>query len=256
LINGEGCKPLASISLQRFFRSYRELAGMGGTMRDVAIELSAIYGLSLTRIARRRPRQLKFLGRKVVASREQVWKAAVRLIERYHNRGQPVLIGVRSEDEAQLGSDALTRHGITHAVLGAAHDRQGPEIVARAGQRGAVTIVTNMAGRGTDIKLGSGVVDLGGLVVMLCERHDARRLDRQLMGRCARRGEPGMVVEVLSRKDAVLKHANTTLLRLAGMYRQQWTLDLPFRYAQWRVERESAWRRFALVRRDERPPRK
>jgi preprotein translocase subunit SecA len=254
----EGCassgerKTLASISFQRFFRSYRDLAGMSGTIREVAVELSAVYGLSLTRIPRRRPLRRRFLGRNVYASRTDTWDAAARLVRTFHERGQPVLVGVRTVREAGLGSEALVRHGIEHTVLSAAHDQHEAEIIAKAGEPGAVTIATNMAGRGTDIKLGKGVADLGGLVVMICERHDARRIDRQLMGRCARQGDPGIVVELLSREDSILRHARA-FRHLAGRTDwAHWFSGLPFREAQWRIEQENARRRIELVKRDDR----
>jgi preprotein translocase subunit SecA len=254
----EGCptsgdrKSLASISFQRFFRSYRDLAGMSGTIREVAVELSTVYGLSLTRIPRRKPLRRRFLDRQVYANREDTWDSAARMVKEYNDRGQPVLIGVRTVEEANLGSDALKRRGIVHAVLSAAHDEQEAEIVARAGQRGAVTIATNMAGRGTDIKLAQGIAELGGLVVMICERHDARRIDRQLMGRCARQGDPGVVVELLSREDAILRYTRPLfglLTRLAATRPRIYGILASD--AQRRIERESARRRIALVKRDE-----
>lgn len=255
----EGCptsgdrKSLASISFQRFFRSYRDLAGMSGTIREVAVELTTVYGLSLTRIPRRKPLRRRFLNRQVHASREDTWDSAARMVKEFNDRGQPVLIGVRTVEEADLGSSALSRRGIAHAVLSAAHDEQEAEIVARAGQCGAVTIATNMAGRGTDIKLAQGVAELGGLVVMICERHDARRIDRQLMGRCARQGDPGVVIELLSREDAILRYTRPLfglLVRLAAT--QPWIYGMLASDAQRRIERESAHRRIALVKRDER----
>jgi preprotein translocase subunit SecA len=245
-------KTLASISFQRFFRSYRDLAGMSGTIREVAVELSAVYGLSLTRIPRRRPLRRRFDGRSVYANRAETWEATARLVKKFHERGQPVLVGVRSVREAVLGSEALLRHGIEHTVLSAAHDQHEAEIVAKAGQLGAVTIATNMAGRGTDIRLGDGVAELGGLVVMICERHDARRIDRQLMGRCARQGDPGIVVELLSREDSILKHV-WAFRHLAGRTDwARWFSGLPYREAQWRIEQENARRRVELVKRDDR----
>jgi preprotein translocase subunit SecA len=254
----EGCpasgdrKSLASISFQRFFRSYRNLAGMSGTIQEVAVELSTVYGLSLTRIPRRKPLRRQFLERQVYADRKETWDSAARMVEDYNGRGQPVLIGVRTVEEARLGSEALARRGIVHAVLSAAHDEQEAEIVARAGQLGAVTIATNMAGRGTDIKLAQGIAELGGLVVMICERHDARRIDRQLMGRCARQGDPGVVVELLSREDAILRYTRPMfgmLTRFAAT--RPWIYGMLVSDAQRRIERESARRRISLVQRDE-----
>jgi preprotein translocase subunit SecA len=140
----EGCptsgdrKSLASISFQRFFRSYRDLAGMSGTIREVAVELTTVYGLSLTRIPRRKPLRRRFLNRQVHASREDTWDSAARMVKEFNDRGQPVLIGVRTVEEADLGSSALSRRGIAHAVLSAAHDEQearAPDNVARSPSR-------------------------------------------------------------------------------------------------------------------------
>ena len=255
----EGCPPsgsrksLASITFQRFFRSYRSLSGMSGTVREVAAELSKVYGLVLTPIPRRRPLRRRFLGRRLFPTREHLWDETARTVKSLYVTGQPVLIGVRSIEEADRGSRALAALGVPHAMLSAAHDQQEAEIVAQAGQLHAVTIATNMAGRGTDIQLGKGVAELGGLAVLICERHDARRIDRQLMGRCARQGEPGTVIEFLSYDDRILRLASRPLVLLAGLsILKRWSSSWPFRNAQWIVERENARRRFQLVKHDER----
>jgi preprotein translocase subunit SecA len=254
----EGCeatgtrKSLASISFQRFFRSYRDLAGMSGTIREVALELATVYGLSLVRIPRRRPLRRAHLGRTLCATRDDLWAVAARRILALYRSGQPVLIGVRTVGEAERGSRALAALDVPHAVLSAAQDRQEAEIVARAGQKGAVTIATNMAGRGTDILLGEGVADLGGLVVAICERNDASRIDRQLMGRCARQGDPGQVIEFLSLEDRILKLTWRILLPLATLRPlAPRCAGIPFRHGQWRAERENARRRYRLVKHDE-----
>jgi preprotein translocase subunit SecA len=255
----EGCassghrKSLASISFQRFFRTYRTLAGMSGTVREVAVELAKVYDLSMTRVPRRRPLRRRFLGRRIFPDRACLWAQAAKMVADIHGSGQPVLIGVRSVAEAERGSKALAEMGVEHTVLSAAHDTVEADIVARAGHRGSVTIATNMAGRGTDIKLGPGVTALGGLVVMICERHDFRRIDRQLMGRCGRQGDPGDVIELVSRDDQVLGLSPRWLVALleAPLVGRAATA-LAFLQAQRRAERMQAQRRLDLVRRDER----
>lgn len=251
----EGCpasgarKSLASISFQRFFRSYRALSGMSGTIIEVAVELNSVYGLSLTRIPRSHPLRRSSLGRTIFSNRDSLWADAARQIRALYQSGRPVLIGVRTVEEAERGHRALDALAVPHGVLSAAHDQQEAEIVARAGQRHAVTIATNMAGRGTDIRLGAGVTELGGLVVMICERHDEHRIDRQLMGRCARQGDPGAVMELLSQEDHILKLTSRGLRALGAIFKP--AAAWPFRHAQWRTERENARRRRRLVSYDE-----
>jgi preprotein translocase subunit SecA len=255
----EGCAPsglrksLASISFQRFFRGYRTLAGMSGTVREVAVELRKVYDLPLIRVPRRRPLRRRFLGRALFADRDALWREAAQRIAETSRRGQPVLVGVRTVAEAERGSEELHKLGIPHTVLSAAHDQQEAEIVARAGHRGTVTIATNMAGRGTDIKLAEGVEQTGGLMVMICERHDFQRVDRQLMGRCGRQGDPGDVVEFLSYEDGILTLASPWLRLFFNNKRlAQRAVALAFLQAQWRAERAQTRARLELVRNDAR----
>ncbi|HTP91122.1 MAG TPA: prepilin peptidase [Xanthobacteraceae bacterium] len=206
----EGCastgekKSIASISFQRYFRGYAFVCGMSGTVREVASEMYAVYGLKATRIPRRLPLRRTTDAPRTFESRDQLWTAAADIAKELQARGQPALVAVRSVAEADRASAALAAVGVAHRVLSAAQDSAEAEIVAHAGVRGTITVVTNMAGRGTDIRLGPGVAELGGLVVMICERHDSRRVDRQLIGRCARQGDPGRVIELISREDGVL----------------------------------------------------
>jgi len=226
----EGCtmsgerKSLASISFQRFFRNYATICGLSGTVREVAEELYTVYGLRLTRIERRLPLRRSSAPPRVFTDRAQLWDSAAQMTEQLQARGQPVLVAVRSVGEAQRASAALEARGVRHRVLSAAQDDAEAEIVAGAGVRGTVTVVTNMAGRGTDIRLGEGVAELGGLVVLMCERNESRRVDRQLMGRCARQGDPGLVAEFFSQQDAILqllgspwKRTVTAWPRLTGL---------------------------------------
>ena len=254
----EGCTPtgqrkaLASISFQRFFRGYARLAGMSGTVREIAGELAAVYGLPMTRIPRRLPLRRRHSGRCIFANRDQLWDTVTSKVAELHAVGRPVLVAVRSVGEAARGSSALAERGIPHELLSAAHDATEAAIVARAGQLGAVTVVTNMAGRGTDIRLGPGVAEIGGLVAIICERHSSRRIDRQLMGRVARQGDPGEVLEFLSLEDTLLDRVAGPWRRLLASPTIARRLAGPtFARIQGMSERIRARRRMDLVRRDE-----
>ena len=245
-------KALASISFQRFFRGYARLSGMSGTVGEIAGELSAVYGLPITRIRRRLPLRRKHDDRRIFSNRHALWKAVATKVAELNEQARPVLVAVRSVGEAMRASDALREHGIPHEVLSAAHDANEAATVAQAGQLGAVTVVTNMAGRGTDIRLGPGVAERGGLVAIICERHASRRIDRQLMGRVARQGDPGEVLEFLSVEDSLLAPLPPRLRNaLAKPAIGARLADLTFARMQARAERVQARRRMDLVRRDE-----
>jgi preprotein translocase subunit SecA len=245
-------KSLASISFQRFFRGYARLAGMSGTVQEVAGELSTVYGLSMTRIPRRLPLRRKDGGRRLFAGRDQLWTTVTAKVAELKALDRPVLVAVRSVGEATRASDALAAEGIAHEVLSAAHDANEAATVSRAGQLGAITVVTNMAGRGTDIRLGPGVAERGGLVAVICERHASRRIDRQLMGRVARQGDPGEVLEFLSLEDLMLEPLAQRWRRaLAKPPITRRFAGVTFSHMQARAERVQARRRMDLVRRDE-----
>ena len=203
----EGCEPtpervtLARISTQRFFRRYHRLAGMTGTAREVARELRAVYGLATRAIPTHRPARRRSLGTRVLGSAEAKWDAVVERVAEIHATGQPVLVGTCSVEDSEGLGRRLEQEGLAHQLLNARQDAEEAAIVARAGERGQIMVATNMAGRGTDIRLGPGVAELGGLHVILTERGEARRLDRQLAGRCARQGEPGSVESILCLED-------------------------------------------------------
>ena len=254
----EGCVPtgqrkaLASISFQRFFRGYARLAGMSGTVREIAGELAAVYGLPMARVPRRLPLRRRHGRRRLFADRDRLWQAATLKVAELHAAGRPVLVAVRSVGEAARASDALTAHGIAHELLSAAHDATEAQIVARAGQLGSVTVVTNMAGRGTDIRLGPDVAAREGLVAIICERHASRGVDRQLMGRVARQGDPGDVLEFLSLEDALLDPIGPAWRRALALSAIRGLLAGPaFARMQAVSDRVQARRRMDLVRRDE-----
>ncbi|WP_334407673.1 preprotein translocase subunit SecA [Bradyrhizobium sp. AZCC 2289] len=194
----------ASITYQRFFRRYIHLSGMSGTLAEVAPELRVVYGTPVARIPTNRPSLRTSRGIRLFPTAKQKWRAVVETVV-YHQRLQrPILIGTRSIATSELLSGMLAAEHIEHVVLNAHHDRDEAAIIAQAGEPGRVTVATNMAGRGTDIKLGSGVAALGGLHVILTEFHEAARIDRQLIGRGGRQGDPGTYEVIASLEDELI----------------------------------------------------
>lgn len=198
-------KTYATITIQNYFRLYEKLAGMTGTAETEAQEFHDIYGLNVMAIPTNKPCRRIDKNDVIYKTRREKYNAAIDEIQAAHKRGQPVLVGTASVEASEVLSRILKRKNIEHTVLNAKHHQQEAEIVAQAGQRGAVTIATNMAGRGTDIKLGEGVNELGGLYVLGTERHEARRIDRQLRGRCARQGDNGLSKFLVSLEDDLLR---------------------------------------------------
>ncbi len=195
----------ATITIQNYFRLYQKLAGMTGTAETEATEFYDIYKLGVLVIPTNQPCLRKDANDTVYKTRREKFNAVLKEIREVHTQGRPVLVGTVSVDTSELLSRMLKKEGIVHSVLNAKYHQQEAEIVARAGQRGAVTIATNMAGRGTDIKLGQGVAELGGLHVVATERHESRRIDRQLRGRCARQGDPGSSHFFISLEDDLMR---------------------------------------------------
>ena len=196
---------IARLSFQRFFRLFRKLSGMTGTASDAAEEFWQIYGLSILTIPTHRPCIRKQLPDRVFPDQASKWKAITEDVVRWHLTGRPVLIGTRSVAASERLASMLAVKGLTFNLLNAVRHREEAAIIAKAGENGAVTIATNMAGRGTDIKLGRGVADLDGLHVIATERHESRRIDRQLFGRCARQGDPGSVQTFMSMEDELIE---------------------------------------------------
>lgn len=198
-------KTYASVTIQNYFRMYEKLSGMTGTAETEASEFNEIYGLSVMVIPTHQPNIRKDCNDVIFKTRREKFNAVIREIETVHKLGQPVLVGTASVEASELLSRMLKGKRITHSVLNAKFHEKEAEIVARAGQTGAVTIATNMAGRGTDIKLGRGVKETGGLFVVGTERHESRRIDRQLRGRCARQGDPGVSKFFVSLEDDLMR---------------------------------------------------
>jgi len=247
----EGCDITApqqtqiSITYQRFFQRYLRLAGMSGTLSEVAAELHAVYGLPTVRIPTNRPTKRTRLTTTFLRTTEQKSSAVIASVAKNRALGRPVLIGTRSVSSSQQLSNKLTEAGIEHVVLNAHHDRTEAEIVAKAGRLGQVTVATNMAGRGTDIQLGTGVAKIGGLHVILTEFHEASRIDRQLIGRGGRQGDPSTYEEIVSLEDELfstyaLSIAGLMRFRLSGSQEHASTLLgwLVRRYAQRAAERK------------------
>jgi preprotein translocase subunit SecA len=195
---------LARISYQRFFRRYLRLAGMTGTAREVEGELWSVYRLTAVRIPTNKPVRRSRRRSRIFPTEETKWSAVVETISDLHRRGRPVLVGTRSVKASEQLSELLNREELPHSVLNARQDQQEAEIIAQAGEPGRITVATNMAGRGTDIKLAPGIAELGGLHVLATERHEAGRIDRQLFGRCGRQGDPGSMEAVVSLEDELV----------------------------------------------------
>ena len=229
--------PLARISYQRFFRRYLRLAGMTGTAKEVAGELWAVYRMPVVRVPTNRPLNRRALEPHVCATEDEKWAAIVRRIAEVHVQGRPILVGTRSVGASEHLSLLLNRVHLPHVVLNARQDSDEAEIVAKAGERGRITVATNMAGRGTDIRLAEGVVNLGGLHVIATEFHEAGRIDRQLSGRCGRQGDPGTHEAFASLEDEVVRHA-------------MWAHWLGAKPLRVRLAQKTAERLYSRMRRD------
>ncbi len=195
----------ATITIQNYFRLYEKLAGMTGTAETEAEELHEIYKLEVTTIPTNVPVVRDDMADLVFKTQDSKWQAVLEDIEEQHQIGRPVLVGTVAIETSEDLADKLKRRGIPHEVLNAKQHLREAQIIARAGQPGAVTIATNMAGRGTDIKLGEGVRELGGLHVIGTERHESRRIDNQLRGRAGRQGDPGSTRFFVSFEDSLMR---------------------------------------------------
>jgi preprotein translocase subunit SecA len=255
----EGCEVTkrketqARISYQRFFRRYLKLAGMTGTAREVAGELWSIYRLKVVTVPTNRSLRRVSLPGRVYSFGDEKWNAVVKRVSEIHRQGRPVLVGTRSVEASEHLSGLMTGAGLSHRVLNARQDKEEADIIAEAGQEGRITVATNMAGRGTDIRLGASVAQKGGLHVMATERHEAGRIDRQLFGRCGRQGDPGTSEVLVSLEDELVsayvgkpvRWVATLALRKEDGFAARWIGKILFGSAQ-----RSAGRLHARMRRD------
>jgi preprotein translocase subunit SecA len=260
----EHCAPtarrgtLARITYQRLFRRYLRLAGMSGTALEVAPELEAVYGLKVVRIPTHRPVQRRDDGVRLYATRDAKWQAVTQALVREREAGRPVLVGTRSVAASEELAAVLAARGIEHTVLNARQDREEAAIVARAGEAARVTIATNMAGRGTDIRPDPQVLARGGLHVILTEFHESARIDRQLFGRCGRQGDPGSYEAIVALDDALfLRHAaalaSALAVRHAGLAQlPPWAAAMLRAKAQRAAEAANAADRRATLEQDRR----
>jgi preprotein translocase subunit SecA len=250
---------LARMSFQRFFRSYPFLCGMTGTAADASGEMQRVYERPVTVVPTNRPLARVKLPTRVFRTSEARWNAVVDSIADLHRQRRPVLVGTRSIEASELLASRLTARGLVHRVLNASFDKDEADIVAQAGRHGTITVATNMAGRGTDIKLDRESREHGGLHVMLTEMHSAKRIDRQFIGRAGRQGDPGSSQVFVSLEDELVRHHAPGLLgylraiagsdELSGAARRQ-ALAV-FRVAQRRAEARGRRMRADVLRHDD-----
>ena len=203
-VQGES-KTLATITFQNYFRMYKKLSGMTGTAKTEEDEFNKIYKLDVYVIPTNRPSIRKDLPDVIYKTKNAKYRAVVREVEKRHATGQPILVGTTSINQSEIISRLLKEKNIVHNVLNAKYHEKEAEIIKDAGQKNTVTIATNMAGRGTDIKLGEGVPEMGGLMIIGTERHESRRIDNQLRGRSGRQGDPGSTQFYLSLEDDLMR---------------------------------------------------
>jgi preprotein translocase subunit SecA len=249
---------MARLTYQRFFRRYLHLAGMTGTAREVSRELWSVYRLPILKVPTNKPSRRKAEGQQIYPDKTTKWTAVVRRIRAMQLQERPVLVGTRSVADSEHLSELLHKEGLAHQVLNARQDANEARIVARVGEKGCITVATNMAGRGTDIPLGVGVIKAGGLHVIATERNEARRIDRQLYGRCGRQGDPGSYVSILSLDDEILRHHLSDFIRriLTRLLQKDTTASqclglLAMRLAQSAQEHQSLRMRRDLLKMDE-----
>ena len=258
----EGVKPTAElvtaaqITFQRYFQRYLRVGGMSGTLAEARGELAAVYQLSVVRVPLRRPSRRELQPTRLFGVRIARDRALVARVREIIEKGRPVLIGVDSVADSEAVSARLRQEGVAHAVLNARYDALEAEIVARAGSPGQVTVATNMAGRGTDIPLGPGVAERGGLHLISCQHNAARRIDRQLIGRCARQGDPGSAETWLAldrpRIGRLFPRWLSGAIGEHGITRPAWLVALIVLAPQWLAERRERAQRWEMLRQDQR----
>ncbi len=250
----EGCRPgqvletVAELTYQRFFSRYLRVCGMSGTLSEGRSELAQVYGLRVARVPLRRPSLRRVLPTRVFADAQARWAFVVQRARELRGAGRAVLVGTDTVADSQALSEAMHAAGLEHVLLNARHDRAEAAIVAAAGAPGRITVATSMAGRGTDIALDPEVAKRGGLHVILCQANPSRRIDRQFLGRCARRGEPGSC-ETLHVLDARLPRRDAEL-RPAWLARLLVRLELRAKLRHERAARRALWRQDRAMERE------
>jgi preprotein translocase subunit SecA len=228
----EGCEltpkreTLTQVSYQHFFQRYWRLGGMTGTGQECKSELNLVYGLKVVTIPSHKPSQRKYYPIQVANTQHEKWEAVVTSIMREHRVGRPVLIGTTTVEESEYLSAILKDEGLVHQVLNAKYHQVEAEIVAQAGTQGQIMVATNMAGRGTDIKLSDDVAELGGLHVIICQYSRSRRIDRQLAGRCARQGDPGSEETIIALDDEKILAYCSPVLSWLVLILEKWSHTL------------------------------
>jgi preprotein translocase subunit SecA len=252
----EGCpvtqrmEPLARISYQRFFRRYLWLAGMTGTAREVKGELWKVYRLATSCIPTNRPTKRQRWSDRIYPTQDEKWNAVVKRIAQIHALGRPLLVGTRSVEASERLSRLLADAGLDHQLLNARQDAEEATIIAAAGRTGRITVATNMAGRGTDIRLAPDALELGGLHVIATELHESRRIDRQLFGRCGRQGDAGTCEAIISLEDELAQVYSHRFLRMLGRYIVSRGLSSRGLVLTFRMAQRSAERLHLRMRRD------
>jgi len=261
----EGCEVTvrkdtrARISYQRFFRRYLGLSGMTGTAREVAGELWSIYRLRVVSVPTNKPVNRVYKPDRVFRRADKKWDEVVKTVAKLHEEERPVLVGTRSVEASEHLSALMDQTGLGHRVLNARQDKEEADIISEAGQPGHITVATNMAGRGTDIVLGPGVAEKGGLYVIATERHDSGRIDRQLFGRCGRQGDPGTSEAIVSLEDELVttyvgrlsQWVGVVGLLFLGRFMGKWAGLFLFKKGQHSAERLHARTRRDLLKMDE-----
>jgi len=248
---------IAQLSFQTFFRFFHHIGGITGTARECAREIWAVHRRPFVLIPRHRPDRARREPPRLFARSEEKWTAVVACIETAHATGRPVLVGTRSIEASEDLARRLQRKLIPFKLLNAVRHQEEADIIAQAGRRGAVTIATNMAGRGTDVRLGEGVTELGGLLVLATEPHRSGRVDRQLFGRAARQGDPGGGILFMSCEDELLLDFLPATARrlLQWLVARRWpgaqlAGRAAFRWTQRRAERLAFRQRLAVLQQD------
>ncbi len=258
----ENCKPsgeaitLTQITYQRFFPRYLRLAGMSGTLSESRTELFSVFGLKTVKVPLRNASQRITLPTRIYQHKTALFEQVTKRVTFLSKNGQPILIGTDSVADSEALSQLFTNAGLTHQVLNARQDQREANIVAQAGQAGQITISTNIAGRGTDIGLGRGVAELGGIHLISCQHNVSRRIDRQLIGRCARQGNPGCAETLIAMdKPLIANLFPKWLSKLAGktgLARPQWLVMLIVRLPQWLEESHQRQQRHEMMLHDAR----